>query len=226
MKKVLNLFVVILIIFFTSCGSSSEERMAREIASDSAMAPEDTLRSIDKAEKNIGEITHLIKDTMYYGVTDTVEAIVSYNCPKEMIQSGAQTFLRHAIVTQQIKITPIMRARLIDPTGNSFKIVPITDTVQIVEMIDSTFTLWQWRVTPIKAGNKDLVLSVDMIIDNNEKSLKIYQDNIFIHIGFWTKFWNFIQLNWTYITYVLGGIGAIFAFIYKEKLFGLFKRTQ
>jgi len=109
----------------------------------------------------VGEIRHLVKDTMRFGVTDTVEVTVSYNCPKQIIQNEVQTFHHNSnVVTQQIKITTEMRARLIDPTGNSFKIVPITDTIQFVEMLDSTYTLWQWMVTPIKDGDRSLVLSV------------------------------------------------------------------
>ena len=80
-----------------------------------------------------------------------------------------------------------MRARLIDPSGGNFIIIPITDTVQIVEMKDSTYTLWQWRVRPIKYGDQQLVLNVDMIIGDHKKSIHIYQDTVHIYISFWTR---------------------------------------
>lgn len=241
MKKLINILLFAIIVFLASCGANSSEQVEIEIAdsirvADSIAYTSDTTKKInqpvetllEREEKKIGEINHVIKDTMNYGISDTVEITISYNCPKNIIVDSVQTFRRYLrsqrnIVTQPIKVTPEMRARLIDPTGNSFKIIPITDTVQIIEMKDSTFTLWQWRVTPIKAGNQNLVLSVDMIVGNSKKSLKIYQDKIYIHIGYWTKIWNFIKLNWTYITYVIGGIFAILGWLYKEKIIKIFK---
>jgi hypothetical protein len=254
LNKIISILLLMFVLIISSCGPSASERemmttydstayvdSTQKVLLDSVGAPapveeriftqqplttpETPASQIESVEKKIGEITHLIKDTMNYGVTDTVEVTISYNCPKVIIQNEVATFRSHAlsITSQPVKITPEMRARLIDPTGNSFRIVPITDTVQMVEMTDSTYTLWQWMVTPIKAGDQSLVLSVDMIVDNNKKSLKIYQDKIFVHIGFWSKVWNFIQINWTYITYVVGGLLAILAFLYKEKIIKIFK---
>lgn len=255
MKKIINILIIGLVIFLYSCGAASqreseEARIAdsirivdsltynKEKSMDSTMlsstevsGPEETLLSetpIEKVSKNVGEINHVIKDTMNFGVADNVEITISYNCPKSIIVDSVKTFKKHKnnqsnVITQPIKITPEMRARLIDPTGNSFVIIPITDTIQIVEVNDSTFTLWQWRVTPIKSGDQNLVLSVDMIVGDAKKSLKIYQDKIYIHIGFWTKVWIFIQKNWTYITYIVGGIFAIFGWLYKEKIIKIFK---
>jgi len=181
--------------------------------------------SLETEERKIGQINHIIKDTMEFGVADTVEITISYNYSKSSIVKEVSTFQgrQNNVVTQDIKITPVMRAKLIDPTNKSFIIVPITDMDQIVEMEDSTFTLWRWMVTPISGGDKYLVLSVDMLVGDKQKSIKIYQDKIFVHIGFWSKVWMFIQNYWTYITYVIGGIFTIFAWIYKEKILGLFK---
>ena len=90
-------------------------------------------------------------------------------------------------------------------------------------MIDSTYTLWQWRVVPTGHGNTSLVLSVNMVVDDHEKSIKIYEDKIYVHIDFWTNFWNSVKANWTYITYILGGIIAIFGWIFKDRIVGFFK---
>jgi len=63
-----------------------------------------------------------------------------------------------------------------------------------------------------------------MIVDNHKKSLKIYQDKIYVHIEFWTKIWINVKANWTYITYIIGGIFAIFGWLYKEKIIKIFKK--
>ena len=177
--------------------------------------------------KNIGEIKHLVKDTMRYGKLDTVELTVSYNCPISIITPDVVTF-QHTpttnIVTTTTILTPTMRARLIDPSGNSFVIVPITDTVQIVEMKDSTYTLWQWMVTPKIGGNQELIFSVDMIVGSNTKSIKTYQDKIYVYISPWTVIWNWISTYWEYITGVIGGLFAIF--LAWDQIKKIFKRRK
>lgn len=185
---------------------------------------------INQEEKKIGEINHIIKDTMKYQTIDTVEMTISYNCPKELIVDQVKTFKKYKVIsnkknikTQNIKITPQMRARLIDPSGESFVIIPITDTVQIVEMKDSTYTLWQWRVRPIKYGENSLVINVDMIMGGHKKSIHIYQDSVHVYIGFWSKTWMFIQTYWEYLTFVLTGIFAIIGWIWQKEILGFFR---
>lgn len=248
MKYILSLLILF---FMISCGSSNQERAEKAIAdsiyvADSISAnqkvvqdsvtkspitihPEilmmsDSMRAEIQSQK-IGEITHLIKDTMNYGVADTVELTISYNTPTTTLIQQVGTF-SHAspsnITTQSVKLTPYMRARLIDPTKKNFIIVPITDSVQFVETQDNTFTLWQWRVTPLKGGSKELVLNVDMVVGDHTKSLKIYQDKIYVYISPMTTFWNWIKLNWIYITGFVTLMVGIFTL--REKIMGLFKK--
>jgi len=187
--------------------------MTREFLSDSIIS--------EYHNNKIGDITHIIRDTMRYGVTDTVELTVSYNTPVNFLIERVGTFnrTRHDnLITQSIKITPIMEAKLIDPTNNSFEIVPITDQTQLIEFEDYTFTIWQWRVTPLAGGKKDLILNVNMVVGSHNKSIKIYEDKIYIHITPMDKFWIWMKTNWTYLTYLVGLITALFGFIYKEKI--------
>lgn len=255
MKNIISILLFI-VILFTSCNSKNTREKSYMVSIDTIgtkivkdkQDPLQILKTnnvadslqlktledvIKKEENKIGSINHIVKDTMEYDVSDTVEMTISYNCPKEIIVDNVKTFKKHKsksksknnVVTQTIKITPEMRARLIDPSGESFIIIPVTDTVQIVEMKDSTYTLWQWRVKPINYGDQNLVLSVDMIIDGYKKSIKIYQDKIFVHIGFWTKAWNFIQLYWEYLTYAVTSILAIIAWLYKKQTVNFLRKV-
>ncbi len=176
--------------------------------------------------QKIGNITHLIKDTMNYGVCDTVELTVSYNMPTSQVVSQVGTFQHNTanVTTQTVRITPVMKARLIDPTTKNFIIVAITDSVQLVETQGSDFTLWQWRVTPIKGGNSELIMSVDMIVGEHNKSLKIYEDKIYVHISPMTTFWNWVKTNWMYITGVFGLIVTLLTM--REKIMSLFRRKE
>jgi len=185
----------------------------------------DSVITINKA-KYIGEIKHLVKDTMRYGKLDTVELTVSYNCPTSTVVQQVSTFHNTPvgnITTTTTVLTPTMRARLIDPSGG-FVVVPITDTVQIVEMKDGTYTLWQWMVTPKKGGNQELIFSVDMIIGSNIKSIKTYQDKIYVYINPSTIFWNWVKLNWAYITGFVALLISLFTL--REKIIGSFKKRE
>lgn len=251
--KYLNLLIIFFIsLMLFSCGPSGSDRSERAMAdsiyaADSIAAvmdsvtmtpatinPNRILASVmpdsvvaEMQSNKIGQVTHLIKDTMKYNVADTVELAISYNCPTSVVVGSVGTF-SHAqpsnITSQPTRLTPVMKARLIDPTKKNFIIVPITDTVQIVEMIDSTYTLWQWRVTPITGGYKELVLNVDMVVGNHTKSLKIYQDKIYVYVSPMTKFWNWVKLNWIYITGFVTLIVGIFTL--REKITGLFRRKN
>lgn len=189
------------------------------VMSDSMMA--------EVQSQKIGEVTHLIKDTMDYGKSDTVELTISYNMPTTAVVQQVGTFAHASpsnITTQSVRLTPYMRARLIDPTKKNFIIVPITDSIQYVETQNNTFTLWQWRVTPLKGGNKELVMNVDMIVGNHTKSLKIYQDTIYVHISPMATFWNWVKTNWMYITGVFGLIVTLLTL--REKIMSLFKKKD
>jgi len=262
MKKVINVLLISILIFFISCGYSPKETTTEDTVStstkpknistttDSTIFIADSLNSklsklkltmdstshtklvtniIQQEEKKIGEINHIIKDTMKYDIADTVEMTISYNCPKEIIVDEVKTFKKFkskkkSVKTQIIKITPEMRARLIDPSGESFIIIPITDTVQIVEMKDSTYTLWQWRVRPIKYGDQQLVLNVDMIIGDHKKSIHIYQDTVHIYISFWTRLGIFIQTYWDYLTFIITGIFALIGWIWQKQILNFFRK--
>jgi hypothetical protein len=250
MKYIISLLLILF--FVVSCGPSGQERTERATSDSIAtiesqkeqvkdtitMSPVTVQPKImmlvmsdsmiaEKQSEKIGEITHLIKDTMNYGVADTVELTVSYNMPTSAVIQQVGTF-SHAspsnITTQSVRLTPYMRARLIDPTKKNFIIVPITDSIQYVETQDNTFTLWQWRVTPLKGGSKELVLNVDMIVGEHSKSLKIYQDNIYVYISPMTTFWNWVKTNWMYITGAFGLIVTLLTL--REKIMSLFKKKD
>jgi hypothetical protein len=65
-----------------------------------------------------------------------------------------------------------------------------------------------------------------MIIDDHRKSLKIYEDKIYVDIKKGTSMWLWVQKYWTYITYIIGGICTIIAWMYKEKIIKFFKKSE
>ncbi len=182
---------------------------------------------INQSIKYIGDITHIINDTMEFGKLYPVNLVISYKTPIDIIANDIKSFRDvNNLNTQKILITPLMKAKLLDPTGNSFKITPVTDSIQQVDMEDGTYTVWQWKVIPIKGGNNELVLNVDMIIGNNKKSLKIYNDTIHVKVKPIDKISDWIERNWQYITYIISVLGIAIGWLYKEQLVTHFKKSK
>jgi len=116
-----------------------------------------------------------------------------------------------------------MRARLLDP-GKSFQQEPITAEIQNTTGKD--LVRWQWQVIPLKEGNISLTISVDNYIDGVPQNVNIYNGKTYVYaIHTWYgDLWNWISTYWDKITYVLGGILMIFAWLYKEKIINVFKK--
>lgn len=62
-----------------------------------------------------------------------------------------------------------------------------------------------------------------MIVGDNKKSLKIYNDIIFVKVKTIDKLSGRIEKNWKYITYIISTIGIIIAWLYKEQIIILFE---
>ena len=134
-------------------------------------------------------------------------------------------FKNKSLIDTLITITSKMRAVLVDPTG-SFKVKRISDSIQNTTL--SNLIRWQWQVTPLVEGEKYLTINVDIYIDNIPQSINIYDGKTYVYaIHTWYgDLWNWIAKYWTYITYVVGGIVAIFGWLYKEKIISIFKKKE
>jgi hypothetical protein len=135
-------------------------------------------------------------------------------------------FKNKSLIDTLIPITNKMRARLLDPSGKKFTIKPITDSIQNTTL--SNLIRWQWQIIPLVEGNNSLTISVDIYIDNIPQSINIYDGKTYVYaIHTWYgDLWNWIKTNWTYITYIVSGICAIFAWLYKEKIISIFKKKS
>jgi hypothetical protein len=164
--------------------------------------------NIEQTSKNLtGRLNYLVSDTMEVGVTNVVSVSISINMNKEMVISKVSTFRHYnnvitEIIDTIIRVTPEMIVRLqeIGTVGN-FHIDTITPTKQVIELSDTTLTQWQWKVTPLKDGNKVLTITVDLVIDGVEKNLNIYDGKIYVHMKnkIWITIVNFFFDNWKWL---------------------------
>jgi len=165
---------------------------------------------------NKGDIIYIIKDSMVVGEISIVDMTISKNMDITEIITEIETFSDESIYTENIRIAPIMRAKLIDPTGTNFTIIPITPEEQIIE--NNGYTTWKWNVIPLIKGSNDLYLSVDVIIDNNSKSIEVYNDKILVisNETITMKITNFFLEYWEWFLSTL--IIPILSFFYKSKI--------
>jgi len=167
-------------------------------------------------EYTIGDITYVMNDTMIIGKINIVNMTISHKIKISDVISDVKTFTPTNTKTKKIRIAPTMRARLIDPTGYNFIITPITNEEQFIE--DSDYTIWEWDIKQKKKGNHEIRLSVDIIINNNSKSIKVFDDMIYVYSDdtIIEKIIIFILDNWKWLITTL--IIPIFIFFYRKKI--------
>ena len=174
---------------------------------------------------NKATLTYVIQDTMKIDQTYTIDLTLSKDMSQKQLIKIIDGFKNKSLIDTLITITPKMRAVLVDPTG-SFKVKRISDSIQNTTL--SNLIRWQWQVTPLVEGEKYLTINVDIYIDNISQSINIYDGKTYVYaIHTWYgDLWNWIAKYWTYITYVVGGIVAIFGWLYKEKIISIFKKKE
>lgn len=143
-----------------------------------------------------GDINYIMEDTMIVGKPTIVNMTISENVKRDTIIEKVSTFTEENLVTNTIRISPVMRAKLIDPTDMNFTIISITPQEQLIE--NNEFTKWEWSVTPLNKGNHKLKLTVDIIYGDVSKNVEVYEDFIYVYsdIPWWKITLNFIFEYW------------------------------
>ena len=203
----MRIFLIFILLIISSCHDFSNDRqVVGSIDSsyyDNAITEEMSSPLI--LEKTIiddivkeGDINFVLQDTMIVGIVNEINMTISINVDKSKIISDINTFNEFNLKTDTIRISPLMRARLIDPTDEKFKIQPKTSEEQFLEYND--YTIWTWNVIPLEEGNNELSLVVDIIYDNRSKTIKSYDDIIYVHSdkSMIDKILYFIEMNWQY----------------------------
>lgn len=166
-------------------------------------------------DSSYGDINYVMKDTMVVNKSSIVNMTISESVDRETIIKNIDSFTNENTHTSIIRISPIMRAKLIDPNGENFRIIPITPEEQIVE--NDQITKWEWDVTPLKEGNNKLKLTVDIIYEENSKNVEVYEDFIYVYSDktWWDDFVDFISSNWEWFLSTL--IIPLFIWVYNKR---------
>jgi hypothetical protein len=164
-------------------------------ASHLALISPNTSPTFDK-----GDINYVIQDTMIVGVINEVNVTISKGVDIKTIIADVKTFTESNLRTDTVRISPVMRARLIDPSnGINFIIASKTNAEQFLEVGD--YTRWTWDVTPLNKGNNKLSLAIDVMYGTNSKSYQVYDGLIYVYSNetFFQKITKFILKNWQFI---------------------------
>jgi len=145
-----------------------------------------------------GDIHYIINDTMVVGEINKINLTISESVKESIIINEIETFNNYNTYSDSIRITPTMVCRLVDP-GDNFKITPITEEEQLIEK--NSYTKWQWDVIPNNKGDHKLILTVDIIIEDNKKNIEVYENLIYVYSKekLLDKIIKFFNENWKWI---------------------------
>lgn len=148
--------------------------------------------TIDVNESNIGAVAYYVPPKMKVGEKYKINLRISKKLSK-MLSAG----LPDSAVVKPIRIGRTMSAVITDasPDEKSFEIQPLNTAVQSIEN-DSSYTIWEWSIMPIKSGEHRLKLSIVIREADLVKDIPVYEDNIQIEASPIFTAGKFVTDNW------------------------------
>lgn len=155
----------------------------------------------------IGQILFNPPTEMEEQVKERIEVRITQNI-NEDLKEGLKG--RGVPQIEEIRVSAVMTAKL---SGEDFTIDSLSDTEQAV--FDSEYTQWEFDVTPTKAGQKILQLSISASFDIDEfgekkKSLPVMEREIFVKVNPGERI---KRVDWYKILGAIGGLLGIIATI-------------
>ncbi len=119
------------------------------------------------------ELQGIISGKVLFDTPQQMKVGVSERVSVRITKAVTQDFFEGLSHSQEAKIENIRISRFMAVTlrGDNFKIEPFGNEEQIIE--DNDFTQWDWRVAPLKAGNRKLWVSITIQVKvENEQARK------------------------------------------------------
>lgn len=121
---------------------------------------EETIKKVKKPNRIVylqpkqrdvdGTIFYNIPDTMKVNKTEIIKIRIT---KAKLVDNLVDDMPNGEIKATPIKTTSNMSVKIVDPTNN-FKIVPVNSDIQTIETDSTTYTEWQFSITPISSGIK------------------------------------------------------------------------
>jgi hypothetical protein len=143
---------------------------------------------------------------MRQGVETTVTARVSRT--KTGITAGLPADEAGSVKVEEVKVGEVMTASL-DHDPGDFLVVPLSTATQVVT---GPFTQWQWRVTPLRSGERhlNLRLSARLQLPDGSREFKdipVEEAVIIVHVNPVYLAQQFVASNWQWL--IGGPVGLL-----------------
>ncbi len=146
---------------------------------------------------SMGQIVYNIPDTM--NVLQDYKIVIRISKESNLID--IQENLNGRTVRSEIRVENRMEVKVVDPSGDNFKIIPINRERQLVE--NGEYTQWFFSVTPLKSGEDlklDLVVSI--IIGEDIKEI-VYTDSVLVKSSPTIQVKSWWDRNWSWVIEVM-----------------------
>ncbi len=155
---------------------------------------------------SIGKILFNPPEEMIEHIKERVEVRISQNLVEDLAQGLKGRGIPHI---ETINISSVMTA---DLSGDTFKIKSLSKTEQPV--FPSEYAQWEWDVTPQKAGQRILQLSISASIyldrfGEKKKSLPVMEKEIFVKVNPEARISSFFKRDLLKILTIIGAILGI-----------------
>ena len=179
-----------------------------------------------------GFVDYVFKRKMKVGVSEVVSIVISKNCPQKKIITEVQTLQNQGQVNRNvITISPRIIVKLQEAATGTFDIKPrFISPDQPVQFNDTSYTKFDWDVTPIIEGDHKLTFQVNLVTNTSPTPIYCTSCDGVIQVQSdktaFGKFIFWIEQHWNIFAYIVSGIFAILAWLYKEKIITLFRKKS
>ena len=153
-----------------------------------------------------GKIAHHVPDTMTVDLDTQIWVHISKALNDSILLEGRSAV---GVVIDAILVSSSVNVSLIDPSPDidkNFHIAKLSPDRQSVD--DSTSTIWEWNVRPLKAGTFPLRISAEVDVINEfgrlPKYVPVYDDEVYVEAVPFRDTKNFFQKYWQWLITVIG----------------------
>lgn len=156
------------------------------------------------------------------GLLDIICQKIMIQGKKYVIKASIKKFTE--IINSQesikIQIKPVMSIKIM---GEDFIISELNSTEQIIDLNIPNPTVWNWRIQPLKYGNKiiELIVSIKINLDEygvRTKDLPIYKRKINVKVNTIYNLTTFLKKNWQWIIGTIIGSGVVWKILEALKI--------
>jgi uncharacterized protein YegL len=162
-----------------------------------APAPLENSSTIDAELKKLtsGKVIFDTPYCMKVGITERVSVRIAKTITQDFLEGLAY---RQEAKIENVRISRYMTVSL---KGDDFKIEALGNEEQIIE--DNDFTQWDWKILPLKGGNRKLWVSITIQVEaENEqarKTLPVLEKEIPVKINPFYSANTFVSQNWQWL---------------------------